>query len=65
MHRAQSLRGKLRTETELRTEIETAVPTAQLLGYVKDRTATNRAAMKLLQANDPTIVVLPCALPIA
>jgi hypothetical protein len=46
---------------ELRAEIEAALTDCQFLGYVMDSTATNRTAMKILQAEDPSIVVLPCA----
>jgi hypothetical protein len=43
-----------------RAEIETVAPGAQFLGFGMDSTATNRAAMKQLQAADPQIIVLPC-----
>jgi hypothetical protein len=45
---------------DLRGEIEAAVPNGHFLGYVMDSTATNRAAMRILQQEDRTIVVLPC-----
>jgi hypothetical protein len=46
---------------ELRAEIEATLTDCQFLRYVMDSTATNRAAIKILQAEDPSIVVLPCA----
>jgi hypothetical protein len=46
---------------DLREEVEAAIPDGYFLGYVMDSTATNRAAMKILQHGDPTILVLPCA----
>ena len=46
----------------LQEEIEQAVPDAHFIGYVMDSTATNVAAMKVLREDDPTILVLPCAL---
>jgi hypothetical protein len=46
---------------ELRIEVETALPHAQFLGYIMDSTAANRKSMKMLQADDPAICVLPCA----
>ncbi len=46
---------------KLRAEIKAAVPTGEFLGYIMDSTATNRAAMQLLQEEDPAIIVLPCS----
>jgi hypothetical protein len=45
---------------DLRGEIEAAVPNGHFLGYVMDSTATNRAAMRILQQEDRTNVVVPC-----
>jgi hypothetical protein len=45
---------------DLSGEIEAAVPNGHFLGYVLDSTATNCAAIKILQQEDPTTVVLPC-----
>lgn len=44
----------------IRAECETMFTDATFTGYIMDSTATNRGAMKKLQEDDPSIVVLPC-----
>jgi hypothetical protein len=46
---------------DIRVAMEKLLSNATFLGYAMDSTATNVAAMKVLQEYDPSIVVLPCA----
>jgi hypothetical protein len=44
---------------DIRVEMEKLLPNATFLGYVMDSTATDGAAIKVLQEGDPSVVVLP------
>jgi hypothetical protein len=46
---------------DIRQEVQQALPSATFLGYVMDSTATNKAAMQVLQDEDPATIVIPCA----
>jgi hypothetical protein len=46
---------------DIREVMEKLLPNASFLGYVMDSTATNVAATKVLQGEDPSVVVLPRA----
>jgi hypothetical protein len=46
---------------DIREAMEKLLPNATFLGYVMDSMATNVAAMQVLQEEDPSVVVLPCA----
>jgi hypothetical protein len=46
---------------DIRQEVQQALPSATFLGYIMDSTATNKAAMQVLQDEDPATIVIPCA----
>lgn len=46
---------------DIRAEVCQRIPDATFLGFSMDSTATNRKAMRVLQKDDPNIVLLVCA----